>query len=120
MALTGLSGLPVRKASTSKLFQPKTRSAGEKPGSPQSASISGPSAPPSTVSPDSAWRTELVIGDGRHSGTRMAPVGVVRLASAWAMMMPGLASSPPQLPEWWPPARSSIDRSKLKAPRVPM
>ena len=43
MALTGRSGVPVVKASTSKLFQPNTRSAGVSPGSPQSRSIVGPS-----------------------------------------------------------------------------
>ena len=41
------------------------------------------------------------------------------VASAWARMMPGLASSPPQLPEWWPPSRRSTTRSMLNAPRVP-
>ena len=35
IALTGRSGLPVRNASTSSAFQPNTRSAGVKPGSPQ-------------------------------------------------------------------------------------
>ena len=39
MALTGRSGVPVVKASTSKLFQPNTRSAGVSSGSPQSRSI---------------------------------------------------------------------------------
>ena len=36
MALTGRSGVPVVKASTSKLFQPNTRSADVSSGSPQS------------------------------------------------------------------------------------
>ena len=33
--------------------------------------------------------------------------------------MPGLASSPPQLPEWWPPSRRVSFRLKLSVPRVP-
>src|SRR5262249_51134800 len=45
MALTGRSGVPVVKASTSKLFQAKTRSAGVSSASPQSRSTVGPFPP---------------------------------------------------------------------------
>ena len=41
------------------------------------------------------------------------------VASACARMMPGLASKPPQLPEWWPPSRKVSLRLKLSVPRVP-
>ena len=118
-ALAGLSGLPVLKASTSKEFQAKTFSAALRPGSPQSGSISGAFSPPSISSPATAWRTELGIAGGRHSGMRISPLALVRLAMAWARMMPGLASKPPQLPEWWPPSRRSTVKSKLKVPREP-
>src|SRR5258706_14751447 len=70
MALTGRSGVPVVKASTSKLFQPKTRSAGVSSASPQSRSIVGPFPPPSTSTPASTRRTAAGSG-GRHSGTRI-------------------------------------------------
>ena len=58
IALTGVSGLPVLKASTSKVHQPNTCSAGDRPGSPHHGSIAGPSAPPSTSQSASARRTE--------------------------------------------------------------
>ena len=99
MAFTGRSGLPVLKASTSKLFQPNTRSTGVSDFSPQSSLISGAPSPASTTASASAARTELVSVVGRHSGTLIWPRASVMVASAWAMMMPGLASSPPQLPE---------------------
>ena len=71
MAFTGRSGVPVVKARTSKLFQANTRSAGVRPGSPQSRSIAGPSLPPSTSTPASSARTDGDSG-GRHSGTLIA------------------------------------------------
>src|SRR5260370_1215939 len=40
------------------------------------------------------------------------------VASACARMMPGLASKPPQLPEWWPPSRTVSFRLKLSVPGV--
>src|SRR5262249_6881115 len=64
MALTGRSGVRVVKASTSKLFQPKTRSAGVSSPSPQSRSIVGPFPPPSTSTPASARRTDAGSGGG--------------------------------------------------------
>ena len=76
-----------------------TFSAADRPGSPQLGSISGASSPPSIVMSASAARTELGIGGGSHSRSLMAPVGEVIVASACARMMPGLLSSPPQLPE---------------------
>ena len=79
----------------------------------------GPSAPPSTSQSASARRTEAGSSAGTHSGTRIWPVGETMLAIACASWMPGLEISPPQLPEWWPPARASIVRSKLKLPREP-
>jgi hypothetical protein len=96
--LTGWSGVPVVKASTSKLFHPKTRSAGERSASPQSRSIAGPFPLPSTSTSARTRRTDAGSG-GRHSGTRMLPRASVMQASACARMMPGLASRPPQLPE---------------------
>src|ERR1700730_5297390 len=99
IALTGFSGLPVVKASTSKLHQPNTFSLGLRPGSPQSGSISGASSPPSTVQSAKAMRTELGIWLGFHSLILIAPLSVVIEASACAMITPGLASSPPQFPE---------------------
>src|SRR5262249_59984344 len=99
IALTGFSGLPVVKASTSKLHQPNTFSLGVRPGSPQSGSISGASSPPSTVQSASAMRTEFGICAGFHSGILIAPFSLVSETSACARMTPGLASSPPQLPE---------------------
>ena len=63
------AGLPVTNASTSKLFQPNTRSAGVRPGSPQSVDL-GPVAPPSTrVGERCSHRRRRLRG--RHSGTRM-------------------------------------------------
>jgi hypothetical protein len=91
IALTGLSGLPVEKASTSKLHQPNTFSAADRPGSPQPGSISGASSPPSIAMSASAARTELGIGGGSHSRSLMAPVGEVIVASACARIMPGVA-----------------------------
>ncbi len=119
MALTGMAGLPTFMASTAKLVQPNTRSAGVRPGSPQSASISGPSLPPPGSQSANARFTESGIGAGRHSGTRMAPRASVMVAMACAKRMPGSAMSPPQLPEWCAPGRSSSTRSKFFTPRAP-
>src|SRR3984893_15279868 len=107
IALTGFSGLPVVKASTSKLHQPKTFSLGLRPGSPQSGSISGAPSPPSTVQSARATRTELGRFFGTHSRTLIAPVGLVIVDSECARITPGLESKPPQLPEWCPPSRRS-------------
>ena len=60
---------------------------------------------PPSAEPLCASRTEGVSESGRHSATRISPLGPVIEASACARMVPGLASSPPQLPEWWPPSR---------------
>src|SRR5262249_45164684 len=98
IALTGWSGVPVVKASTSKLFQPKTRSAGVSSASPQSRSIVGQFPPPSTSTPASRRRTDAGSG-GRHSRTWIVPRVSVMQASACARTMPGLARRPPQLPE---------------------
>ena len=64
-ALTGCSGLPVLNASTSRLFHAKTRSAGVRPGSPQSridrrTCLSSPGSMSA-----SARRTDSGIGGGR-------------------------------------------------------
>src|SRR6266851_4645880 len=99
IALTGFSGLPVAKASTSKLHQPNTFSLGLSPGSPQSGSIAGDPSLPSIGQSASATRTEFGRWLGTHSRTWIAPFGVVIVANAWARMTPGLAKSPPQLPE---------------------
>src|ERR1700693_4802348 len=104
MALTGCSGLPVRNASTSSAFQPKTRSAGVSAGSPQPASIEGPPGSPGSISA-SARRTELGIGGGRSATIRINPRASTMDARALARIVPGLASSPPQLPEWCAPSR---------------
>ena len=82
-----------------KLDQPKTRSAGVNPDSPQSTSISGAPSPPPGSQSLSASRTDTGISVGRHSGTRIAPRRSVMVAIACARMMPGSAISPPQLPE---------------------
>ena len=50
---------------------------------------------------------------------RICPVGPVMVESACTSWIAGLDSSPPQLPEWWPPSRASIQMSIGKAPRVP-
>src|SRR5258708_39293579 len=86
IALTGFSGLPVVKASTSKLHQPNTFSLGVRPGSPQSGSISGASSPPSPSTPTGqsakATRTEFGIWLGFHSLILIAPLSLVIEASA--------------------------------------
>ena len=89
----------MRNASTSSAFQPNTRSAGERPGSPQSASIVGPSGSPGSIDA-SARRTDSGIGAGRSAGTRIRPRQSTSVAIALARIVPGLARSPPQLPEW--------------------
>ncbi len=53
------------------------------------------------------------IGGGRRPGTRMVPRPSTSEAMALASTVPGLRSRPPQLPEWWPPSRSSTASSKL-------
>ena len=40
-----------------------------------------------------------MIGGGNRAGTRIRPLTSITVASAEARMIPGLASSPPQLPE---------------------
>jgi hypothetical protein len=57
IAFTGFCGLPVTNASTSRVFQANTRSAGVSPGSPHAVSICGPPGSPGTMSA-SAARTE--------------------------------------------------------------
>src|SRR3546814_3546204 len=60
----------------------------------------------------SASRTEFGIGPGSQSLIRIRPLAVVSVASACARMMPGLASRPPQLPEW---CRSEEHTSELQS-----
>ena len=84
IALTGASGLPTLQASTSNEHQPKTRSAGDRPGSPQRRSIVGPSSPPSTSQSASARRTTAGSCAGSHSGTRICPLLEAMLAMACA------------------------------------
>ena len=87
------------KASTSKLFQANTRSAGVRPGSPQSGSTAGPLAAAVDLDALERARTETGISGGRHSGTLIAPRASVMQASACASTMPAFEISPPQLPE---------------------
>ena len=61
----------------------------------------------------SASLTACDIGGALSSSTSSSPLGPTMEASACARMKPGLASRPPQLPEWWPPSRRSTSRSKL-------
>ncbi len=49
--------------------------------------------------------------------TLTRPCSSTMLAIALARMMPGLASSPPQLPEWCAPSRRFTVSSKLNTPR---
>src|SRR5262249_25840844 len=64
IALTGVSGVPVEKARTSKLHQPNTFSAADRTGSPQPESISGGSSPPSIARSGGATRAEMGDGGG--------------------------------------------------------
>jgi hypothetical protein len=48
----------------------------------------------------SAFRTACVIGGGRSAATRMRPRASTSEATAWLSTVPGLRSTPPQLPEW--------------------
>ena len=100
IALTGVSGLPVLKASTSNEHQPNTRSAGDRPGSPHHGSIcrSVGAAVDFAVGQRAAHRRrQLAAAPTRES--RIWPVGDTMLAIACASWMPGLEISPPQLPE---------------------
>ena len=74
--------------------------------------------PPSTSTPCSTRRTDCGSG-GRHSGTLIVPRASVMQAIACASTMPGLARSPPQLPEWCPPSRKSTMISIRWPPRAP-
>ena len=67
-ALTGSSGLPAVQASTSKLFQANTFSAGDRPGSPQPGSIAGSPAAAASGRPASARRTAGGIARGLSVG----------------------------------------------------
>ncbi len=67
----------------------------------------------------SARRTDSGIGAGRSASTRMRPRASTIDAIAFARIVPGFASRPPQFPEWCPPLRRSTTRSKLNAPREP-
>ena len=119
MALTGFSGLPVLNAKTSKELQPNTRSAGLRPGCPQSASMLGPLLPPSTLQSASTRRTASGNAAGFHSGTLISPRSETTQLMACANWMPGFEMSPPQLPEWCAPARDSMLSSKLMQPLEP-
>ena len=119
-ALTGRSGLPVLMARTSKVFQANTFSDSVNPRSPHQVLISGPSGPGSTTTSAKARRTESGMLSGNMSRASTWPLASMMEAIAWHNTTPGLASKPPQLPEWCPPSRNSIVRSKLSAPRVPM
>ena len=112
-ALSGPSGSPVLKASTSRVFQAKTRSAAVSPGSPQSASIVGAVGSVPTVMSASAARTLSGIAGGRRASRRILPRPSTRVAMALASTVPGLRSRPPQLPEWWLPSRRSSSISKV-------
>ena len=119
IAFTGRSGLPVRNASTSSVFQPNTRSAGDSPGSPQSASIAGPSGSPGSIVA-SARRTDSGIGSGTQRRHEDAPAridqrcdGVARGSCRdWRGVRPSCRND----------ARlrgATPTRSKLNAPREP-
>ena len=111
MALAGLSTSPAPKASVSRLFQPKTRSAGVRPGSPQSASIAGSSGPPPTSISASAALTEAGIGGGLSASILIRPRastseaialaidrrGIDQQAAPIARMMRALARAKPEL-----------------------
>ena len=58
-------------------------------------------------------------GGGASPATRIRPRASTIDAIALASTMPGLASRPPQFPEWCAPSRRSTTRSKLNAPREP-
>ena len=119
IALTGRSGLPVRNASTSSVFQPNTRSAGVKPG-----------LAPVGVDRGTAGLAGLDVGQARDAPIPESAAAAARrresgrahrpaTRSRAARIVPGFASSPPQLPEWCPPSRRSTTRSKFSAPREP-
>ncbi len=118
IALTGCSGLPVTNASTSSVFHANTRSAGVRPGSPHRRRSRGRPARRDRCRRARA-RTAAGIGGGRSASTRMRPRASTIDAIACARIVPGLASRPPQLPEWWPPRAGRRSRSKLNAPREP-
>ena len=101
------------------MHQAKTFSASVSPGSAQFGSISGSPGPDLTSQSASARFTDRGMPSGTHSGMRIWPVGPVMVESACTSWIAGLESSPPQLPEWCPPSRASIQRSIGKAPRVP-
>jgi hypothetical protein len=94
----GCSGLPVLKASTSSVLKPNTRSAGVSPVRP-SRGRSPARRARRVRCRASARRTLSGIGAGRRPGTRIAPRASTSEAIACARIVPGLASSPPQLPE---------------------
>ena len=95
----GRAGLPVSKASTSSVFQPYKRSAAVRPGSPQPASSAGsPGMPPTSISLRMA-RTAALSESGFSASTCSTPRALTSEAMAFASWMPGLLSSPPQLPE---------------------
>ena len=76
------AGLPASMASTSNEHQPKTCSARERPGSPHSESIAGPSEPPSTTHSESARRTMPGTPAAPMRPIRMRPVGDTIVRSA--------------------------------------
>lgn len=89
------SRTPAPRARSSRTPAPRASS----PARPTSRSISGSSGPPPTRISASAARTEAGNSTGRSPSTNMRPRASTRLAMALARIVPGLASSPPQLPE---------------------
>ena len=59
------------------------------------------------------WRTAQNRAELGNRLVHSCGYALVMLAMACARMTPGLARSPPQLPEWWPPSRRSTVKSKL-------
>ncbi|MNV72451.1 hypothetical protein D3C71_1655390 [compost metagenome] len=100
MALMGRCALPAPSASISSVFQPTSCSAGVRPGSPQPGVNAGSSAPVPIVTSFSAVRSLAGTGGGSKPLTRMRPLASTRVAMACVSTVAGLASTPPQLPEW--------------------
>ena len=110
MALAGFSILPDDIARTSSVFQANSRSAGDNPSSPQSAASVGSSAVGSIFTSASAARTAFEIRGGLSASSFIRPLPSTRLAMALQRIVAGFASTPPQLPEWFPPSRKLTSR----------
>src|SRR3981081_4562149 len=64
-------------------------------------------------------RTWLVRRGGFNASSSRRPLASTSVAMALARMVAGLASTPPQLPEWCPPSRRLTSRWIRIPPRQP-